>query len=106
MQTEIDAEAKRDEELTEKFVCYCKTNDGALSDSTADLRAKIPEIESDISEAESLKAQLVQELKDHKADREAAKAAIDAATKQREKEADAFAAESTELKTNIGACKS
>merc|ERR1719460_988151 len=88
MQTEINAEMEHDKDLTEKFICYCKTNDGALSDSTADLRAKIPELESDISEAESLKAQLDQELKDHKADREAAKQAIDSATKQRQKEAE------------------
>jgi len=105
MQSEIEAEAKKDEDLNANFACYCKTNDGALSDSTASLRAKIPEIESDIKEAESLKAQLDQELKDHKADREAAKQAIDSATKQRQKEAEEFAASSSELNGNINSCK-
>jgi len=105
MQTEISAEQERDDDLNEKFVCYCKTNDGALSSGTAELRARIPEIEADITEAESLKAQLDQELKDHKAARKAAKESIDSATKQREKQAAAFAAESSELKANIGACK-
>merc|ERR1719230_1904538 len=104
MHSEVSAEQARDDDLNEKFACYCKTNDGALSDSTAELREKIPEIESDISEAESLKAQLDQELKDHKAGREAAKEAIESATKQREKEAEAFAAESSELKANIASC--
>jgi hypothetical protein len=106
MQTEIEAEADRDKDLTEKFLCYCKTNDGALSDSTAELRAKIPEIESDIAEAEALKARLDQELKQHKADRVAAKEAIGSATKQRQKEADEFAAASGELKGNIQSCSS
>jgi hypothetical protein len=106
MQTEIEAEAKKDEDLNDNFACYCKTNDGALSESTAGLRAKIPEIESDIKEAESLKAQLDQELKDHKADRVAAKEAIDSATKQRQKEAEEFAASSSELNGNINSCKS
>merc|ERR1719359_1680923 len=105
MSSEVSAEQARDDDLNEKFACYCKTNDGALSDSTAELRAKIPEIENDITEAESLKAQLDQELKDHKAGRQAAKEAIGSATKQRQKEAEAFAAESSELKANIGACK-
>jgi hypothetical protein len=105
MQQEVNDEAKRDEELTEKFVCYCETNDGELSSSTEALRNKIPEIEASIEEAVSLKAQLDQELVKHKADREAAKESIAASTKQREKEAEAFAAESTELNGNINSCK-
>jgi len=105
MTEEINAEAERDEELNEKFACYCKTNDGELSESTAGLRARIPEIESDIAEAVSLKQQLDHELVEHKNDREAAKQAIESATKQREKEAEAFAAESGELKGNIASCK-
>ena len=57
-------------------MCYCEKNDGELSDSTASLRARIPEIEASIEQATSLKAQLDQELIKHKADRENAKAAI------------------------------
>jgi len=105
MQEEVSAEGKRDEELTEKFVCYCETNDGELSTSTESLRAKIPEIEASINEAVSLKAQLDADLVKHKADREAAKESIASSTKQREKEAAEYAAESTELNTNINSCK-
>merc|ERR1719482_1097439 len=90
--------------MNEKFACYCKTNDGALSESTAELRERIPQIEASIKEAEGLKEQLDQELAQHKEDREAAKASIASATAQREKEAAAFAGESSELKTNIAAC--
>merc|ERR1719421_1512284 len=104
MQSEVAAEQERDDDLNEKFACYCKTNDGALSDSTAELREKIPQIEASIKEAEGLKEQLDQELKQHKEDRKAAKESIASATAQREKEAEAFAGESSELKANIAAC--
>jgi len=104
MQTEVGEEAKRDEELNEKMACYCTTNDGELSKSTEDLRNKLPQIEASINQAVSLKAQLDQELIEHKATRENAKAAITSASAQREKEAAAFAEESTELKSNIASC--
>lgn len=76
MQTEIDAEQKRDEDLNEHFVCYCTTNDGELSESTKALRDRIPELESDITEAVAFKAQLKSELEAHQQDRQEAKDAI------------------------------
>merc|ERR1719287_140449 len=94
MQTEVSAEQARDDDLNEKFACYCKTNDGALSDSTAELRDKIPQIEAAIKEAEGLKEQLDQELAQHKEDRKNAKASIESSSAQREKEAAAYAEES------------
>merc|ERR1719460_1437259 len=105
MQGEVDAEGERDKDLHEKFVCYCEKNDGDLSASLADLRDKIPRLEASITESESLKAQLDAELVAHKETRENAKASITSATKQREKEAAAFADEEAELSSNIAACK-
>jgi len=104
MQSEVSAEAAKDEEMQEKFECYCKTNDGELSDSTAETREKIPQIEASINEAVGQKAQLDAELAQHKEDRANAKDSIKAATAQREKEAEAYASESSDLKANIGAC--
>ena len=101
MQKEVSDEGERDKDLNEKFLCYCEKNDGELSDSTAELRAKIPELESSIEESESLKAQLDAELKQHKLDRENAKASIESATKQREKEAADFHAAQSELVDTI-----
>merc|ERR1719174_2444185 len=98
MQSEVGAEQARDDDLNEKFACYCKTNDGALSESTRELREKIPQIEASIKEAEGQKEQLDQELAQHKEDRANAKASIASATSQREKEAEAYAGESSELK--------
>jgi chromosome segregation ATPase len=105
MQVEVNEEAARDKDLSEKFVCYCEKNDGALSASLADLREKIPRLEASISESVSLKEQLDAELVAHKETRENAKESITAATKQREKEAAAFADEDAELSSNIAACK-
>jgi septal ring factor EnvC (AmiA/AmiB activator) len=105
MQGEVETEAARDKDLSEKFACYCKTNDGELSASLEDLRNKIPQLEASIEESESLKSQLDAELVAHKDTREKAKESIGSATKQREEEAEAFAAESGELKSNIAALK-
>jgi len=105
MQGEVDAEGERDKDLHEKFVCYCEKNDGDLTASLADLRDKIPRLEASITESESLKAQLDAELVAHKETRENAKASITSATKQREKEAAAFADEDAELSSNIAAVK-
>jgi len=106
MQKEIGDEQARDKDLNEKFACYCQKNDGELSAGLDELRAKIPQIEASITEAVSLKQQLDDELAQHKADRTNAKGSIESATAQREKEAADFAAESTELKSNIASCKS
>jgi chromosome segregation ATPase len=105
MTKEVTEEGERDKDLNEKFICYCEKNDGELAASTEELRNKIPQIEASIKEAVSLKEQLDADLARHKSDRQAAKESIDTATKQREKEADAFAEESGELKSNIAALK-
>jgi chromosome segregation ATPase len=105
MQVEVNDEAARDKDLNEKFVCYCEKNDGDLSASLADLREKIPRLEASITESESLKQQLDAELVAHKETRENAKESIASATKQREKEAAAFADEDAELSSNIAALK-
>jgi chromosome segregation ATPase len=105
MTKEVAEEGERDKDLNEKFICYCEKNDGELAASTEELRNKIPQIEASIKEAVSLKEQLDADLARHKSDRQAAKESIDTATKQRQKEADAFAEESGELKSNIAALK-
>jgi len=105
MAKEIEEDGEKDEEMHEKYMCYCETNSKKLSDGIAALEAEIPQIEASIKEALGAKAQLEADLAKHKKDREDAKTAIDSATKQREKENAAFVDESTESKANIAACK-
>merc|ERR1719199_322603 len=86
-------------------MCYCETNEKSLTQSIADLNDQIPQIEASVKGLTELKAQLDEELKQHKADRTDATNTIETATEQRAKDKEAFDAYSTEAKTNIAACK-
>merc|ERR1719197_1534286 len=101
MQKEVEADGEKDEEMTEKFVCYCETSGKTLADGIQELTDKIPQIEAKIKEAIAFKEQVEDELVQHKKDRADAKESIESATAQREKEAAEFDKLSTDLKANI-----
>jgi chromosome segregation ATPase len=103
MQKKVETEGEKEKELYEKFQCYCKNGAGDLQASISAAEAKGPQVTSNIEEAESKKAQLGEDLKQHQADRADAKKAMATATKLREKEAAAFAAEKAELDSDIAA---
>jgi septal ring factor EnvC (AmiA/AmiB activator) len=103
MQKKVESEGEKSKELFEKFQCYCKNNNENLAASIGAAEDKIPQLESDIKGSSELQAQLESELAGHKADRSEAKEAVAKATAIREKEANSFAAESAEQKTNIAA---
>merc|ERR1719387_2254175 len=105
MQKKVEAEGVKEEELYEKFVCYCKSSKGELAKSIDDAENKVPQVESDIKEAESEKAQLIEDLNAHKNDRAEAKSAMAKATEMREKEAAAFAKEKANDDANLAALK-
>jgi len=104
MQKEVAADGEKDEEMTEKFLCYCQTSDKGLADGVSALQDKIPQIESEIAEASAFALRVDDELKQHKQDRADAKASVEAATAQRNKEAAEFDKLSSDLKANIAAC--
>jgi len=103
IQEKIEAEAKSQEELFKKYMCYCENGAGDLGESIAAANAKIPQLEASIKESVASKAQLTEDLKNHKAARVEASNSMGAATELRKKEAGAFAKESGDLKTNIAA---
>merc|ERR1719379_1804703 len=105
MQKKVEAEGVKEEELFEKFMCYCKAGAASLGKSIGDAEVKMPQLVSQIEEAEALKAQLEEEIQNHQNDRAAAKAAMAKATALREKEAAAFAKEHAEAVANIEAAK-
>merc|ERR1719217_1477611 len=105
MQKKVEAEGVKEEELFEKFMCYCKNGAAALGKSIGDAETKIPQLESQIKAAAEMKAQLEEDVKNHQNDRAAAKAAMAKATALREKEAAAFAKEHAEAVANIEAAK-
>jgi septal ring factor EnvC (AmiA/AmiB activator) len=103
MQNKVRAEGEKEEELFEKFMCYCETSSTTLGKSIEDAKEKIPQVESDIKEAIALKAQLDKDIADAKTSREEANAAMEKATAIRDKENGEFAAESAEDNSNIAA---
>jgi len=105
MQKKVEAEGEKEAELFEKYMCYCKSSGGALSKSIGDAETKAPQLTADIEEAESKLAQLKEDLKQAQMDRSAAKEAVASATALREKEAAAYAAETSEVSANNAALK-
>jgi len=103
MQNKVTAEGKKAEEIYDKFMCYCDNADTMLAGAIETAENKIPQLEAMVGKDVEMKKQLETDVKNHKADREAAKPAIGEATALREKEAATFAKDSGDLNTNIAA---
>merc|ERR1719353_2407565 len=89
--------------MFDKYMCYCKTSGGDLQASINAADTKVPQLESDIKAGEAKKAQLDEDIKQHQVDRSAAKAAMAEPTPLREKEAAAYAKESSKDAANLAA---
>jgi uncharacterized protein YoxC len=98
MAKKVEAEGKKEEELYEKFMCYCKTSGGDLQETISASTAKVPSLQSEIEESESKLKQTKLDLTNHQQDRADAKAAMAEATTVREKANAAYVKESDELK--------
>lgn len=103
MQERVEAEAAKEKELYDKYMCYCKNSGGDLGHNIAEAETKAPQVASGIEEAISQLAQAKADTKQHQSDRAAAKAAVAEAASLREKENVAFVKVSTDLKTNVDA---
>jgi len=103
IQKKVTDEGKKEEELFEKFMCYCKTGVTDLETSISDAEKKLPQVISALEEATKLKEQIQAEIKQHKADRDEAEDAVKKATALREKEASVFAKEKADYDSNIAA---
>merc|ERR1719454_1736710 len=99
----VEEEGEKEKELYEAFMCYCKSGVGKLQGAVDDANKKIPELESLIAELEALLKKLKADVEQHKKDRAAAKAAIEAAVQIRKKEAAAAKAESVNNQVYISA---
>merc|ERR1719201_2184211 len=76
MQKKVEDEGKKDQQLYDKFMCYCKTGVGDLVNSIKSAEAKVVQLESSIEETDSLVKQLVSDTKKAKDDREEAKGTL------------------------------
>jgi len=106
MQKKIEAQAKAEEKLYDKFMCWCQTGAGDLQTSISGAETKIPQLESSIKEKTEEIAQLSADLDKAKKDRGEAKEVVASGKALRAKEAAAFAKESGEMKANLAAMTS
>jgi len=103
MQKKTEEEGKKEKTLFEEYMCYCKAGGNDLSNSISAAQTKVPQLESSITEAESLKVQLQKDIKTGKASIADARVTIDKATAIREKEAASYSKDIADYKTNIAA---
>merc|ERR1719161_1021716 len=103
MQKTVEEEGKKEEDLFDKFMCYCSNGEGALEASIQAGQAQIEQLGGAIEKGTAEKSQLDQDIASHKADRTEAQKTIKESTAIREKEAAEFAATSGDMKSNIGA---
>merc|ERR1719235_2219807 len=103
MQKSVEEEGKKEEDLFDKFMCYCSNGEGALDAAISQGKAQVEQLSAAIPRGEAEKSQLEQEIAQHKADREEAQKVIKESTALREKEAAEFSATSGDMKSNIQA---
>merc|ERR1719191_2162690 len=101
MQKSVEEEGEKEEELFDKFMCYCQNGEGALEASISQGKASIEALSSAVEKGTAEKSQLEQDITQHKADREEAEKVIKESTAMREKDAAEFAATSGDMKSNI-----
>jgi len=102
MQKTVEAEGIKEEELFDKFMCYCSGGEGQLAASIEQGNSQIGWLTRMIKLGASQKSQLEQDLVTHKADRAAAEQTMSASTELRKKDAAEAAATSSDMKNNIG----
>merc|ERR1719231_1985362 len=86
MQKTVEAEGKKEEELFEKFMCYCSGGEAKLQAAIDQGKAQIESLTSKIERGTAEKGQLDQDLVAHKKDRVDAENTIKESTAMREKE--------------------
>merc|ERR1719456_1688695 len=103
MQKTVEGEGKKEEDLFEKFMCYCSNGEGALDASIEAGKAQIEQLGGTIEKGTAEKSQLDQDIVTHKADREEAEKVIKESTAMREKEAAEAVATAGDMKSNLQA---
>jgi chromosome segregation ATPase len=103
MQAKVNEEAKSEQALFDKYMCYCQTSGGDLDASIKEGENKIESLTAALKSATEKKKQTEADLKEHQTSRADAKAAMAAATAMREKEAAAYAKFKADSDTNLAA---
>merc|ERR1719160_2467187 len=86
MLKQLGKEAEEDEEIYDKMVCWCETNDKLKTKAIAEGEQKIEDLTSEIEELTQTSARLETEIKNLKKEVEKNQQALDEATAIRQKE--------------------
>eukprot|EP00747_Dinoflagellata_sp_TGD_P157034 gnl/TRDRNA2_/TRDRNA2_177711_c3_seq3.p1 gnl/TRDRNA2_/TRDRNA2_177711_c3~~gnl/TRDRNA2_/TRDRNA2_177711_c3_seq3.p1 ORF type:complete len:717 (+),score=251.89 gnl/TRDRNA2_/TRDRNA2_177711_c3_seq3:97-2151(+) len=106
MLAQMEKEAEEDQEVYDKFVCWCETNDKEKTKSIADAEARIENLTAKIEELTALSSQLQTELKNLEKETAKNQEALDKATAMRQKQLAEFQAEEKDMLGAISALKS
>ena len=106
MLTQLEKEAKEDEEIFDAMACWCETNDREKSKAIKDAEARIADLTTKIEELTANSARLNTEIKNLEKEVAKNQEALDKATAIREKQLEEFNGEEKDLLQSISALKS
>jgi len=105
MKAQNEKEEKEDQEIFDKLACWCHTNREDKTAAVSAAQEKIAALEASIKELTAKKASLAEEIANLKKDIAENEASLEAATAQRNKEADEFHTVETDSITALGQLK-
>lgn len=105
MKTQLEKEAEEDQEVYDKMVCWCDTNDREKTQSIADAEARIAELEQTIEKLTGDSGRLSSDIKQHEGEEAEARESLDKATELREKQLEEFNGEEKDLLASISSLK-
>lgn len=103
LQTEVKAEAKEEQKMLDQHLCWCQNERHSLKYAIGTGEEKIPQLQSDLMEADSSIAALQESKQKKSAEVEDGEKAITTATTLRNSERTAAGELTDELRANIGA---
>merc|ERR1719253_928405 len=106
MLTQLEKEAKEDEEIFDAMACWCETNDREKTKAIKDAEARIENLTTKIEELTANSARLNTEIKNLEKEVAQNQEALDQATAIREKQLSEFNSEEKDLLQSISALKS
>jgi chromosome segregation ATPase len=105
MQTQLEADATRDQETYDKLVCWCQSNEKAKKEAIAAADSKITELTEAIQDAAASKASLEVGITQTKKELGEGKNSLAQARADREREEDAWYVDEKNLVQSIAALK-
>jgi len=105
MKKQLEEEAKADEEVYDKFACWCETNDKEKTKAIADAEARINDLNIAIEELTAASVRLNKEIKILEKEVSENQASLAKATALREKDLSEFNEGEKDLLQSIGALK-